>query len=360
MIGTIVLFLVLLSVLVLAHEFGHYLAARWSGVKVEEFGLGFPPRVASWKGKDGTTWSLNIVPLGGFVKLKGETGDEAERKAPDSFSSQTKAKRLLVLVAGVAMNLVAAAVIFTAGFMIGIPSMVDGDVPGAVLSERGLHIAEVVEGSPADEAGITVGDKIVSIDGTAFTSSDEARNALSADADGAHTVVVERGDDMVTLDVAPAYIDALGREGVGVWLVETANVRYPWYLAPWKGIQTTANATYQIVAAFGGLLASIVGDEPVKADLAGPVGIAVMTGEIARLGLAHLLQFAAMLSINLAVINILPIPALDGGRVAFVLLEAIRRKPVTPRLEQAVHAVGFVLLLGLIVVVTFKDVVGLL
>lgn len=352
---TALLFLVLLSVLVLAHEFGHYIVARMSGVKVEEFGLGFPPRITAWKGKRGMLWTLNAIPLGGFVKLRGESGDE--RSAPDSFARQSIAKRFAVLLAGVGMNLVAAAVIFGVGFMIGMPTITEGGVPGAVVDNESVRVLEVVPKTPAAAAGFAIGDAIVAIDGVAYDDSASARSALGEDA--VHTVVVARGGEDITISVDPEYIDALGRVGVGIGLVETGDVHFPWYKAPIMGITAAATSTWRVVSAFAALIASPFTDTNIQAEVAGPIGIAVLTGEVARLGFGHLLQFAAMLSINLAVLNILPIPALDGGRIAFLVLEVIRRKPTTPRVEQIVHGTGFAILLLLVLVVTLKDIVGL-
>lgn len=352
---TALLFLVLLSVLVIAHEFGHYIAARISGVTVEEFGLGFPPRIAAWKGKKGMLWTLNLIPLGGFVKLKGETGDH--RDAADSFARQSLLKRFFVLVAGVGMNLIAAAVIFTVGFMIGMPTITEGGVPGATIDHQVIRVLEVMPDSPAATAGFAIGDAVSTIDGAAFTNSEDARAALAEDV--VHSIVVTRDGVETTIAVDPDYIEDLGRVGVGIGLVETGNVRFPWYKAPIMGVTATVTATWQVVSAFAALIASPFTDTNVQAEVAGPIGIAVLTGEVARLGFGHLLQFAAMLSINLAVINILPIPALDGGRIAFLALEVIRRKPTTPQIEQIVHTAGFAILLLLVLAVTLKDIVGL-
>lgn len=352
---TALLFLVVLSVLVIAHEFGHYIVARMCGVTVEEFGLGFPPRIAAWKGKRGMLWSLNAIPLGGFVRLKGESGDD--RTAPDSFGRQSIPKRFAVLVAGVAMNLVAAAVIFTVGFMVGMPTVTEGGVDGGTVTNASVRVLEVVAGSPAETSGFAVGDRLLTIDGAAFATSADARAALGTDV--VHTVVVQRDGVDTTMTVDPEYMESLGKVGVGVGLVETGDVRFPWYKAPIMGVSAMVSSTVQVVSAFAALIASPFTHTTVEAEVAGPVGIAVLTGEVARLGFAHLLQFAAMLSINLAVINVLPIPALDGGRVAFLVLELIRRKPTTPRVEQIVHGTGFAILLILVVIVTLKDIVGL-
>ena len=357
MIWTILLFLLLLSVLVLVHEFGHYIAARKAGMTVEEFGIGFPPRVFSWKAKSGTTWSINAIPLGGFVKIKGESGDDTN--APDSFATQTWWRRFSVVIAGVVMNLVLAWFLFTVGFLFGLPAIVeDGVEAGVTVTDRAINIVDVLPDSAADVAGLEVGDRGLTIDGTAYTTGQSARDALKPHEDGSPlSMMVAHNGETKTLSVAPLFVEELGRDGVGVAIVETGFVHYPWYLAPVKGIETTLSSTWDVLSAFGGLIASIFRHEDVSANLSGPVGIAVLTGQVASLGISHLVQFAAMLSINLAVINVLPFPALDGGRLAFLLYEVIRRKKATPKFEQTVHAIGFAVLLLVVVIVTVKDVV---
>lgn len=359
MFWTILLFLALLSALVLVHEFGHFIAARKSGMTVEEFGMGFPPRLFGWKSKKGTVWSVNAIPLGGFVKIKGESGENAD--APDSFARQNWFKRFAVVIAGVVMNLVLAWALFTTGFLFGLPAVVeDGVEAGVAVTDRAINIVDVLPGSAADTAGLKVGDRVLTIDGTAYDAGQAARDALVPHADGTPiSVMVAQGGETKTLAVTPTYVAELGRDGVGVALVETGFLHYPWYQAPGKGFQVTMQSTWDVISAFGGLVTSIFHREDVSANLSGPVGIAVLTGQVASLGVSHLVQFAAMLSINLAVINVLPFPALDGGRLAFLLYEAIRRKRATPAFEQGVHAVGFAFLLLVVLIVTVKDIVHL-
>lgn len=358
MVLTVILFLALLSLLVLVHEWGHYAAAKKMGMTVEEFGLGFPPRLFAKKTKSGMELSVNAIPLGGFVKIKGESGEG--RDAPDSFASKSIPARFFVLIAGVAMNLVLAAALFTFGYGVGLPAIVEGGVEdGAVITDKALHIVEVLPGSVAESVGLEVGDRIVTIDGEMFESGEAAREALVANADGMpiEMIVLHEGEQR-TVEVTPTFIEEAGKEAVGVALVETGFVRYPWYQAPFKGVMTMIGSTWQVVAAFGGLIASAFQDDVATPELSGPVGIAVLTGQVAELGVAHLVQFAAMLSINLAVINVLPFPALDGGRIFFLFAEAIRRKPASPQFEQAVHAAGFMFLLLVVLFVTYKDIVN--
>ena len=209
MIWTILIFLAVLSVLVLVHEWGHYYTAKKMGMDVEEFGLGFPPKAFSWKGKDGMEWSLNWIPIGGFVRIKGESG--GDRKDPDSFVSKSLFARFLVLFAGVVMNLVLAAVLFAIIFMIGTPAITEDGVDSyAIVSDEGIRITEVLEDSPANVAGLEAGDELLMLSGEEFTSGEEAREVLlSADENEIIEFVVERDGEEVTKMIAPAYFDEL-------------------------------------------------------------------------------------------------------------------------------------------------------
>jgi regulator of sigma E protease len=353
MITTIIIFLAVLSVLVIAHEWGHYAAAKKMGMKVEEFGLGFPPRLFKWKGKDGMIWSINLIPLGGFVKIKGESGEHKDAK--DSFAKKSIPARIFVLSAGVMMNLVLAAVMLSVALAIGTPTIVEDGAPkGAIVTGEAIQILELVEEGPADVAGIELGDKVISVDGAAQSSAEGLRDTLGEG--GTFSMEILRGEETVTLEVTSTYLEEAEAEAVGILVLDTANVRYPVYLAPIKGVELTAYYTKEITVAFVEIIGDLITRDEIEADLAGPVGIATITGEIAARGIAPLLQFMAILSMNLAVLNILPFPALDGGRIGFALLEAVRRKPTSPEFEAIVHNLGFLVLILLIVFVTYKDI----
>ena len=354
MFTTILLFLVILSVLVFAHEFGHFIVAKKSGMKVEEFGFGFPPRAFSIRRGD-TEYSVNWIPLGGFVKIKGESGQH--REETDSFASKPAWKRFLVLIAGVAMNLLTAWVLLSAGFMFGLPTAVDGDMPaGATVSEATTRVVTVAAGSPAARAGIEAGDELVSMDGRAFEGVEEARAYIRQEGDGGIDAVVKKKDGaFVTASVTSEDLADAGVHGIGVGLVRTGLVSFSPPRAIVQGATATVAYTIEVVRSFVDLLKNLVVHQKVSVDLSGPVGIAVMTGEAASLGVTYLLQFAALLSINLAVVNVLPFPALDGGRILFLLIEVIRRKAVDQRVEAIVHTAGFAILMTLIVLVTYRD-----
>lgn len=354
--GSILLFLIVLSVLVLVHEAGHFFTARWIGAEVEEFGVGFPPRAWS-RVKNGIRYSINWIPLGGFVKIRGESGEH--RHDPRSFSSKPAWKRLIVLSAGVAMNFVLAAVLLSVGYGIGLPQVVDGQTsPAATVREEAISIVNVAEGSAAAAAGLQLGDELVSIDGVMFASAEDARAYIQAHVDGSMEVVVKRGDDYVAQTLTATELAAAdGAKVLGIGLIKSGIVSYPWYLAPIEGVKATVWITKEIVIAFVDLLGNLIVRQEVAVDLAGPVGIAVMTGEVARLGIAHLIQFTALLSINLAVINFIPFPALDGGRALFVVIEKLIGRPVKASVEASIHNIGFALLMILVILVTYRDLV---
>jgi len=360
MLWTIIIFLLVLSVLVLAHEWGHYFTAKRLGMKVEEFGLGFPPRAFSWKAKDGMAWSLNWIPIGGFVKIKGESGDD--RNDPDSFASKSLLARFAVLIAGVIMNMVLAAALLSIALGVGIPTIVEGDFGSNVhISDTQLSITQVLEGSPADVAGIEAGDRVLQINGQEFEDGESARAFLQdVNPDDVVTFLIERDGLSQEIEAVPSYLEQIDQMAVGIALVQTGTVRYPWYSAPIEGTRATVFYTKEILAAFGEIVQGWLGKGEARADLAGPIGIAVITGEVAEQGIVNLLQFGAILSINLAIINVLPFPALDGGRILFVVIEAIRRKPNNAKVETVVHNIGFLILLGLILLVTYKDILNLL
>ena len=359
MIWTIIIFLAVLSFLVIAHEWGHYYSAKKLGAKVEEFGLGFPPRIWSWKGKDGMLWTLNLIPLGGFVKIKGESGDERTEK--DSFASKKIWQKLLILSAGVLMNLVVAAGLFGLVLFSGAPTIVEGDLPEyAVVTDEALMVNELVGGGGAEVAGLLVGDVVLSLDGVEMTNGEEARSYLRDSVEiGTVAIEIEREGEIESFTMSSAYLESLSAEGYGISVVETGLLSYPWWLVPWKAVTTTVAYTIMVVVAFYELLAGLIVGTGVSESVSGPVGIAKMTGQVAAMGWVYLAQFTALLSINLAVLNILPFPALDGGRILFVLIEAVRRKPNSARIEALFHNVGFLLLIGLVVFVTYRDIVHL-
>ncbi len=355
MISTVIIFVVVLGLLVFVHEFGHFLTAKKAGATVEEFGFGFPPRIVGIK-RGGTLYSINWIPLGGFVKIQGENG-EGEPTA-GSFVALPFWKRALILVSGVFMNVLFAMLILSFVYALGAPTALDEQLPpGARVHDRKIQILNVLPESPAAKSGFLVGDAIQSIDGIAITSVLQAQEYNDAHRENIESVVLVRGKTIVSATVTPTSLE--GSEGKAVWgvsLAETGTVSYPWYQALWLGVRSGASLLWQILVAFGLLLKNLVIHQQVSVDIAGPVGIAAMTGQVATLGMVYLLQFVALLSLNLAVVNILPLPALDGGRLFFLVIERLRKKRLNIRVESMVHNIGFVLLIVFALLVTVRDV----
>lgn len=351
---TILLFLAVLSVLVFVHELGHFLVAKKTGMAVEEFGFGFPPRAFGVKRGD-TTYSVNWIPLGGFVKIKGESGEF--RDDADSFSSQAGWKRFAVLFAGVAMNMLLAAVLLSIGFMLGLPSVIDAGTPkSAHISDQALVATSIVPDSPSAKAGLKAGDTILTIDTRVFENADAARNYIRENGDGGMDVGVQHEDGTFgTSRVASADIPSAGIHGIGVGLVMTGRISYAPPMAVYHGFVMAGALLADVVLSFYDLLKNIIVHQKVGVELSGPVGIAVMTGEVARLGFVYLLQFTALLSVNLAVVNVLPFPALDGGRIFFLAIEKLRRRAMNQRAEALMHNIGFLLLISLVLLVTYRD-----
>lgn len=366
----VIAFLVVLSVLILIHEAGHYFAARMFGVKADEFGYGLPPRVIGFvkdgkkwkrvKAKDrteykNTIWSLNWLPIGGFVRIKGEGGEATTDE--DSFQSKPIWQRFLIIAAGVIMNWVLAAVLLSFGFMIGIPAVMDDLPAGATVKQREVTIMDTVNGGGAAEAGIEPLDAIVRIGEDEPKTIGAVQESIVAHEGQETDVTVRRGQEEMTFTVTPAFMESIGKPGIGVALVDTGIVSYPPHLAVVNGVVLTGAYTKSIVLTFYDLFRDLLhgGGETVE-SVSGPVGIAVLTGRMAQRGILQLLQFTAILSINLAVLNFLPIPALDGGRAIFLIVEAIRRKPVNRRLEALIHNIAFLILIALVVLISVRDV----
>jgi regulator of sigma E protease len=368
MILTIITFIIVLGLLVFVHEFGHFITARRFGVKAEEFGFGFPPRIMGvFKASDGTwkyvkgnkkveapdtIFSLNWVPLGGFVKIKGEDGESQD---PDSFVTSKVWQRFIILLSGVSMNVILAAVLISIGLVIGLPQVIDDVGPQAKIANEQIQILEVLPDSPAQVADLKLGDVIFSVDGNQFTKYDELTAYLDSHVGQELTYIIKREDEELTKQIIPEVREETGQGGIGVAIAETGIVSYPWYIAIWEGIKTTVLLTWAIIMAFTNLFISLIKGQGVTADIAGPVGIAVITGQVTRLGFIYVLQFTAMLSINLAIINAFPFPALDGGRILFLLIEKVIGRPVKREVEAVIHNIGFALLILLILVVTFRD-----
>jgi regulator of sigma E protease len=358
MLVTIIIFIAVLALIVLVHELGHFLVAKKQGVKVEEFGFGFPPRIVGFK-KRGTLFSLNWIPLGGFVKLKGEQGENPNDE--DSLLHKSIWRRATILIAGVAMNILLAIVLFSIGYSIGIPSSIPDETPRfAHIRNQGIQIVEIIKDSPAEKANLQIGDTIVSLGTTTPTSPKDIQTFVQSANEQPFLLTYERDDKTQKIEISAKKINENdNKPAIGVMTANVGTISYSFPYSIWVGIKESFSFLWLIISTFWNILVNAISHQPVAVDVVGPVGIAVLTGKVIDLGFMYLLQFVAIISLNLAIINVLPIPALDGGRLLFVIIEKFRGKPVDQRVEAIIHNVGFVILLLLIAFVTVRDVVNL-
>lgn len=357
---SILIFVVVLVALIVVHEFGHFVAAKLSGMRVDEFGLGYPPKL--WGKKYGETeYTLNALPFGGFVKIFGEDLSEGvtEHRA---FASKPRILQALVLVAGIAMNLVFAWILLSATLALGTPRAL---TPEEAVStpDAALTIVSVLPGSPASDAGLVPGDRIQSArhgEQSIETIAPEAFTAFVAtDNTAPLELAVMRGDTkhIATLTPRTGIIAAdPTRPALGVGLATVGTVTVPLLEAPYEGLLVTADVTKQTAIGLVHFFGSLFTFSADLAQVAGPVGIAGAVGSASADGLVALLSITALISINLALINLLPIPALDGGRLLFVAIEAVTRRPIPQGFANAINTAGFALLILLMLVVTAHDI----
>ena len=370
---TIIVFILVLGALILVHEFSHFIFAKRTGMRVEEFGLGYPPRVIGffkennrwrffWGSKEpktkSTVYSLNLIPFGGFNKIYGM---ESREKKPVSFWSKSIGKRAMVISAGVLGNFLLTVILLSIGYCLGLPQIVEGKVP-VEAKEVGIQIILVNRNSPAESAGIKIGDKILKIktqdsEVKVVKEVKDVQDLIKKNLGQPIIITLKRGNKILEKEVIPRKNPPKGQGPIGIALAKTARIPYPWYESILKGFENTFLLTGATFEAFFQLLkAAIIKEVPSGVELTGPIGIGSLIFQMIDLGWIYVLQFTAILSLNLAILNILPFPALDGGRLIFLLIEKIRKKPVKIEIENLVNQIGFVLLIILMIAVTFKDI----
>lgn len=340
MILTIVAGLVVLSVLIIVHELGHFIPAKATGVWVEEFGIGFPPRLYGRKIGD-TIYSINWIPFGGFNKLSGEV----DPTAPRALAAESHAVRLLVMAGGIIMNLLLPFVLLTVAYM------VPHDI---VIGE--VEIEEVTPGSPADLAGIEAGDHYIAVDGKPVNNSGELSRYVFLNLGREVTFTVQHADATTEdITLVPRWKPPEGQSTTGTRSYTINPTVVSESLLPWEAIPVGAKACWETLILYkNGIIGMIVGTVPFVP--AGPVGIVQITGEVAHTGISPLLELAAFISIAIAITQLIPFPALDGGRILFIIIEWLRRgKRVSPKVEGAFHSIGFIILLALMVLITYQD-----
>ncbi|MFI5265732.1 MAG: RIP metalloprotease RseP, partial [Candidatus Levyibacteriota bacterium] len=362
MLVTIIAFIVILSVLVIVHELGHFLVAKKLGIKVEEFGFGFPPRLFGKKIGE-TIYSINLLPVGGFVKLFGEDaagGGSVKAKSnlesrisnnqiKRAFFARPVWQRFTVVIAGVVMNFLLAVVLIS--YLFG--------TQGVAIPGQKIHITEILKDSPAAAAGLKVGDTILSLNGKNITSTTLFIQAVKQDEGKEVTLGILRSGKNSDIKLIPRTVYPKDQGPVGVGISDVVIKKYTWYEAPFFGTIEALKFSWMIVAGLVGMAFNLIVHGQKPTGVAGPVGVAQLTGQAVSYGVNATLWFVALLSINLAVLNVLPIPALDGGRLFFIVVEAVTRKKVNVKYENYTHAVGLVVLLALMLLITVFDVMRL-
>lgn len=358
---SILIFIFILGLLVLVHEWGHFFASRRAGVRVDEFGIGFPPKMLSIQ-RGGTKYSINLFPIGGFVKIHGEDG-EGGKEEPNNFMSKSIPARMFIILAGVTMNFIAAMAVLSFGFWYGLPQVIDEVTDLSRARDAQISILQVAPESPAEAAGIKIGDHVLgfTINGEDKTATEvtEVQEFINTHKGQEFNIAFQRGDEKITKTVTPRTVFPEGEGALGIALAKTAVVSYPVHIAIWNGVKSTFVLSGAFLFAIGGVIAHLFTDGKLVADIAGPIGIGSLVHQFTQLGFPYLIQLTAVLSINLAIINAFPFPALDGGRFLFLLIEAIKGSPLNQKFEKTANTAGFALLILLLILITVKDVMKL-
>lgn len=363
---SILLFIVILLSLILVHEFGHFSVAKLFKIRVDEFGVGFPPKL--WGVRRGETeYTVNALPFGGFVRIYGEDVTELDQSDPDalrSFAKKSKWIQAAVLIAGVGMNIVAAWAILSAGYMVGLPAA-RGDAGLGEVTDTRTTVLGVAPGSPAETSGLIAGERIVRIESEtgAFLEedalADDVRHFIAQHGNEDLTLTLARGTYERAVTMRPVEGLVEGKAALGVMLEDVGVRTLPLHLAVIEGAVLTWRLTIETAQGLGAFFAGIFSGNADFSSIAGPVGIVGVVGEASQFGLVSVLMLAAVISINLAIINLIPFPALDGGRLLMVAIEAVVRRPIPQKAFLWLNGIGFAALILLMLVVTYNDIAKL-
>ena len=365
---TILAFIIALLILVVVHELGHFLTAKLFSVKVDEFGIGYPPRAKklfTWKG---TLFTLNWLPFGGFVKIFGEDSEDGENATPrdtkHSFEYQKFWKRALIVIAGIVSNVILAMVLYSMSFSIGFLGA-QSDFPGSIaVSPQRVLITDVLPGSPAQEAGLQSGDSVISLSSGTDTDTPSTTEDLT-DFVHAHgttplSITILRDRESKTLVATPQAGLSNGMPGIGVDIAEASQIRLPFFPAIKMGVEYTFYEFKTIIVTVVALIGGIFGaGQNIIGDVSGPVGIAKFAGTALSLGFGSFLSFMALISVNLAVVNLLPFPALDGGRLILECFASNGKSRIPKKAVNLVNQIGFLILIVFMLYVTYHDILHL-
>jgi len=359
MILTVIIAFVSLMALLIIHEFGHFLLAKKFGVRVEEFGVGYPPRILG-KRVGETIYSINLLPFGAFVRLYGESETIED---PRSFSSKPFWQKSLIILGGVISFWIVSIILLSIVMGTGVPTLVEDEEAGGLVNPK-VQIVAVAPGSPAEKAGIRIGDVMESITvyGGLRLQTDKVKdfqNFITENKGKEATINIQRGKDAFEVSAELRASPPEDEGPLGVALVRTALKSYPWYQAPIEGVKATVNLTIGVVEGWGQALNKLFRREPTGVQLVGPVGIFSLFTQVSQLGVNYFLQFIAIISIFVALFNILPIPVTDGGKMLFLIIEKLRGKPLNQKVSSSIEMAFFFLLIALMIWVTIKDIIRL-
>jgi regulator of sigma E protease len=355
---SIILFIIILGILIFVHELGHFLVAKKSGIRVDEFAIGFPPKLLSIT-RGGTKYALNLIPFGGYVKIFGENPDEESlsKDSKDSFVNKSKLTQAAVLIAGVLFNTLFAWLLFAVAFMIGFD--VRANQFSFVDNPAEVQILEVSENSPAFSAGLEEGDVVHSLtkDGSLFSleNADQATDLVRSTS-APFTLEVERGKEVLDINLDSKYTTDEDGEIVGIYLEDIVNVKSGFFKSIWNGFLLMGFSLTEITKALGGLISDAFSGQAELENIAGPVGIVGLVSDAAEVGIVSLITFTAFISINLAILNLAPFPALDGGRLIVILIESVTRKDLNHKAVNWVNLIGFFILIAVMIIITISDI----
>jgi len=349
---TIFLAFISLMILISLHELGHFLTAKKFGVKVEEFGFGYPPRLFGKKIGE-TIYSINLFPFGAFVRIP-----EEDRTSPSSFSAKPLWQRILIIFNGAFAFWIVAIILFSVVFAIGAPTIIEDSEIN--VPDTKVLITSVSANSPASMIGLKAGDVIISLSSETTELNDnkvkEIQDFIIENKGKEITLIIKRGDKIFNVIATPRISPPIGEGALGISLARIGLKAQPIYLSLFEGIRATFNMTKVVVVAYVNAIISFFKKMPTGIQLSGPIGIVGLLSQGIGMGLGYFLQMIGMLSINVAIINLLPIPAFDGGKLMFLFIEGIRKKPISRKIEENITAIFFILLIILMVFVTIKDV----
>jgi len=362
---SILIFFIILLVLIIVHEFGHFFSAKRFGVRVDEFGFGFPPKLFKIK-KGETEYSFNALPFGGFVKIFGESPDEESLTGPDagrSLLNKPKWKQAVVLFAGVFANFLLAWFLFSVSFMSGLPMSAGSGIKSESLQDLHLSVVEVLKNSPAETAGLKAGDRVISVKSASEALTEISPETLKSFVNSHPNDEIEIGyvrekSQIQFIKTKPTLIEGTPMLGIAMDMVGIAKL--PIFKAFREGMRLTLFATAGIAKGLYTLISEAIMGKGSFASVTGPVGLVSIIGTAYKFGFAYLLSFTALISLNLAILNLLPFPALDGGRLFFLLIEKIKGSRINPKFANAANMIGFALLIILMLAVTYHDIVKLL